>query len=397
MKVILSTFGPLHLIKSAEYLSKYVDVRVIQGWIPAWWNSWLLLLLNKILGYKLSETIKKRTPICLKGKNIGIGLPEFYSVFSRKFLKNYKLGNIKSAVLYGRLSKKYINGADVFHVRSGSGLGGAIEQAKKLGMKVIVDHSIAHPAFMRMQLKDEYDKNDIKFTNGDDDPFWMGVLDDCNKSDILLVNSDFVKQTFVQQGYDAQKIKVVYLGVRKDFHGLKTDYDISTRVRLLFTGSFSIRKGGEYLLKAMSILKKKNVCCELIIVGGCFDLNSQIDTFDNVRRIGMLPQDLLKEYLSTSDIYVFPSLCEGCAQSGMEALAAGLPVIATYESGLPIEDGFNGLIISSKDEEAIANAIIRLIHDKMLRERIGCNAVECMKKYTWENYALNVVNIYSQM
>lgn len=264
-------------------------------------------------------------------------------------------------------------------------------------MKVIVDHSIAHPAFMRMQLKDEYDKNDIKFTNGDDDPFWMGVLDDCRKSDILLVNSDFVKQTFVQQGYDAQKIKVVYLGVRKDFHGLKTDYAISARVRLLFTGSFSIRKGGEYLFKAMSILKKKNVCCELIIVGGCFDLNSQIDTFDNVRRIGMLPQDLLKEYLSTSDIYVFPSLCEGCAQSGMEALAAGLPVIATYESGLPIEDGFNGIIISSKDEEAIADAIIRLIHDKMLRERIGRNAVECMNEYTWENYALNVVNIYSQM
>ncbi len=41
-KVILSTFGPLHLIKSAEFLSKYVDIEVVQGWIPQWWNKWLI-------------------------------------------------------------------------------------------------------------------------------------------------------------------------------------------------------------------------------------------------------------------------------------------------------------------------------------------------------------------
>lgn len=157
IKVILSTFGPLHLIKSAEALSDFVDIKVIQGWIPEWWNRWILLILNKIVGYKLTKTMKKRTPACLKGKNIGIGMPEFYSHFRSRALKD-KLANVKAAVLYGRLSCKYLKDADVFHVRSGSGMGGAIERAKANGMKVIVDHSIAHPLFMDRQLRKEFEK-----------------------------------------------------------------------------------------------------------------------------------------------------------------------------------------------------------------------------------------------
>ena len=130
IKILLSTFGPLHLIKSAEVLSESVDIKVIQGWIPSWWNKWLLIFLDKIVGYKLSKTIKKRTPECLHGKNVGIGFPEFYLCFSRFYLKN-KDANVKAAQLYGMLSCRYITDANVFHVRSGSGLGGAIEKAKK--------------------------------------------------------------------------------------------------------------------------------------------------------------------------------------------------------------------------------------------------------------------------
>jgi hypothetical protein len=53
IKVILSTFGPLHLIKSAEYLSALVDIQVLQGWIPSWWNRWLLRPISARIGYDL--------------------------------------------------------------------------------------------------------------------------------------------------------------------------------------------------------------------------------------------------------------------------------------------------------------------------------------------------------
>ena len=84
VKVTISTLGPLHLIKSAEYLSQIVDVTVVQGWIPTWWNSWGLKLASKIAKYDLEHTFKKRTPSCLNGKNHGCFLPEFLNVVARK-------------------------------------------------------------------------------------------------------------------------------------------------------------------------------------------------------------------------------------------------------------------------------------------------------------------------
>lgn len=398
IKVILSTFGPLHLIKSAEALSNFVDIMVIQGWIPKWWNRWILLILNKVVGYKLTKTMKKRTPVCLKGKNIGIGMPEFYSHFRSRALKD-KLANVKAAVLYGRLSCKYLKDADVFHVRSGSGMGGAIERAKANGMKVIVDHSIAHPLFMDRQLRKEFEKNGALFAMGIDNPFWQGVLADCDKADLLLVNSQFVKDTFVEAGYDEKKIRVVYLGVRTDFSRLKTDYTIGDTIKLLFTGSFGFRKGGEYLLEAIKILNSRNIPCELTIVGGTGEATEMLDRYNlpNVRLVGMVPQDELKLYLKNADMYVFPSLCEGCAQSGMEALAAGLPVIATRESGLPIEHGKTGFFIPSKDEQAIVDAVISVSMNIEFRQTVGAAAADMMTCYTWENYARKVWNIYKQL
>lgn len=220
IKVILSTFGPLHLIKSAEYLCPFVDIKVIQGWIPAWWNKWLLKPISSIIGYDLSRTIKKRTPACLEDRNVGIGLPEFFCNVVHYITRNPKRQTawiVKSYHMYGKQSRKYIQNADVFHVRSGSGRGGAIESAKRAGMKILVDHSIAHPVYMEQILKDEYKRNDTYFDMGISNSFWREIVDDCDAADILLVNSSFVRDTFIATGYNPEKIRIAYLGVRKDF------------------------------------------------------------------------------------------------------------------------------------------------------------------------------------
>lgn len=395
MKVILSTFGPLHLLKTAEALSPYVEINVIQGWIPKWWNKWLLIIGDKILGYKLSKTIVKRTPKALRNRNVGIGFPEFYLWIMRLFFKD-RCSNVKAATMYGKLSRKYIKNADIFHVRSGSGAGGAIEKAKREGMKVIVDHSIAHPAFMRVNLEKEFERNGEYFDLGDNNPFWQHVLQDCKKADMLLVNSNFVKDTFVHQGFDKRKIEVVYLGVRDDFYALKRDYTLSRKVKLLFTGSFGFRKGGEYLLKALQLLEEQGIEYELTIVGGYSNGKALLQKYHSLHIVltGVIPQDEMKTYLQNADIYIFPSLCEGCAQSGMEALAAGLPVITTYESGLPIESGVDGIIVPSKNEQSIAEAVIQLINDDGLREKMGKNAVMKMRRFTWDKYAQRVRELY---
>lgn len=403
VKVVLSTFGPLHLIKSAEFLSPLVDIQVIQGWIPRWWNKWLLIPISRIIGYNLKRTIKKRTPVCLQHRNKGIGIPEFLLNIFQMFIKNKKM-LIKCEVfcyrLYGSLSRRYIKTADIFHVRSGSGRGGALEKAKKCGMKIIVDHSIAHPAYMEKNLRGEYIKNNMIFTMGISNQLWKDIIEDCNKADILLVNSSFVKDTFLAAGYDERKIRVVYLGVRKDFFSLKKNYRIKGPIRILFTGRFGFRKGAEYILKAMQELEKRNINYEFIVVGNNSEAHDLLKKYpvQHINIVGFVPQDDLKEYLAKSDIYLFPSLCEGCASSGMEAMASGLPVIATKESGLPIEDKKNGLIVKARSINEIVDSIIYLSSNEHFRKSIGLLAAETIQhNYTWEQYANNVYNIYTSL
>lgn len=400
IKVILSTFGPLHLIKSAEFLSELVDISVIQGWIPKWWNRWLIAIASWIIGRDLSKSFKKRTPQCLEGRNYSIGYPEFYQNIAGRVNTNLSHDEIawRAAAKFGRLSKIYISGADIFHVRSGSGRGGAIDKARNEGMKIVVDHSIAHPAFMDAFLRSEFDKNGAVFSMGMDSTFWKGVLADCNDADRLLVNSYFVRDTFVENGYDDNKISVVYLGVRKDFVRLKKTYEIRGKLRLLFTGSFGFRKGGEYLLRAMQELDGLGVDYEMTIVGSYEKQLVEKFRPKNLNLVGFVPQDELKKYLSESDVYVFPSLCEGCASSAMEAMAAGLPVIATKETGLPAVNGESAKIIEPKNVKAIVDAILDLRESKQRRAVIGQNAASLISsQYTWEKYAENVMEVYQDV
>lgn len=401
-RVIISTNGPLHLIKSAEYLSHYVDIKVVQGWIPTWWNRWVLAFASKLVGRNLYKSFERRTPECLKGKNHSAGIGEFYVVACKIFrLQSPMKSQYIAAKIYGHQSKKYITCGDVIHVRSGSGLGGAIEKAKANGIKVVVDHSIAHPFFIDKQLRDEYEKHGVLFDMGMDNPYWVGILEDCKKADIVLVNSQFVKTTFVKNGFDPDKIKVQLLGVRKDFYSLKQSYELKNgMLRILFTGGFGIRKGAEYILRALAKLDTESFSYEFTCVGdssGAVDLINSIGA-RHVTCVSFIPQEDLKLYLANSDIYLFPSLCEGCASSGMEAMAAGLPVIATEESGLPIENGENGILVESKNVEAITNALKKIALDKSLREKLGKSAAKYIaENFTWEQYAQNVVKIYHEL
>lgn len=401
IRVIISTLGPLHLIKSAEFLSKIVDVRVIQGWIPSWWNKWLLYIASYIQKRDIFKTIKKRTPDSLKGKNIGIGLPDLYfwgCRFSK--LTSGPKAAINAAILYGKLQKRYLKEADIYHVRSGSGASGAIAYAKRQGMKIIVDHSIAHPAFMDKQLRAEFYKNNAKFELGLDNPFWCDVIQECKEGDVVLVNSQFVKDTFKENGFNDSQLKVAMLGVRPDFFKLKSSYHIGSEMKILFTGGFGFRKGAEYVLRALCKLDEIGLKYEMTVVGDSTGAIPIIKKYrpNHLKLVNTVPQGDLMSYLKDSDVYLFPSLCEGCASSGMEAMAAGLPVIATRESGLPIKNGIDGIVVEAKKVESIVEALQKVYNDRTMRETLGRNAAEKISKnYTWEKYAENVVAIYKEL
>jgi glycosyltransferase involved in cell wall biosynthesis len=413
-RVILSTgIGRLHLVQSAMWLCRLgVEMTLIQGWVPLLPESWLAWIGRRIGHPRLAFGMRARRPPELNDKIKTCASAEFFHQalirLARHGVGEYWRAARLSWRFFGWQSARYLRHADIFHVRSGAGQGGAIKAARRRGMRVLVDHSIAHPCFMEQHLKDEYHRNGQEFGFSPDNPFWQLVLKDCEEADLLLVNSVFVKDTFVQAGYPVDKIRVAYLGVRPDFFNLKTDYtnhvlrQSERPLRLLFTGGFGFRKGAEYLLAALFILRQRGLNVVLTVVGNHEEarslLSNHASVLPYVELVGHVPQDDLKKYLAEADLYVFPSLAEGCASSGMEAMAAGLCVVCTMESGLPISDGCNGFFVPAKNARELADKIEWLGNHPAIAEQAGRTAARLIQKqYTWERYAENVRSIYQEL
>ena len=426
--ILSSGYGRLHLAQSAEYLGRAgVDVKLVCGWVPKNPDSWLVRLCSKIVGRNLAPGLRKRLIVLGNGGEVfSCAWADFMCnalyIVERKIFRGWFHHQVAifAWAVFGWQTKRHIrkfgrNDGVVFHVRSGAGQGGAIRLAKKKGMKVLVDHSALHPAQTEANLKADCERWGVPLSIAPNAGVWKNVLKDCAEADILMVNANHIRDSFVERGYDPKKIRVVYLGVRDDFRNVTIQRLESGRKnnvpRVLFTGNFSLLKGAEYLLESLRILNERGVRVHYDVVGAVsapkamlehFNidaLNSKLETSSlPITFHGPVPQDDLKQFLAESDIYLFPSLADGCAQSGMEALTAGLPVVATYQSGLPITDDETGCVVPKKDAAAIADKVEWLIAHPEGRERLGRNAAKMMREnYTWEKYAENVKRIYEEM
>lgn len=111
------------------------------------------------------------------------------------------------------------------------------------------------------------------------------------------------------------------------------------------------------------------------------------------------PQEVPK-YLAVSDIFVRPSLSEGLGNSFLEAMAAGLPVVATPVGGIPdfLRDGETGLFCEVKNPKSIAEKVKILLVNKVLREKIIKNAQEMvLRDYDWDLIAGKMRNIFEKL
>ena len=254
MKAIVATgFGKLHFHETARALAAAgVEVNFLTGWVPKDNQTALVDLLGKFLGEKHLAARMAARQISIPGVSV---TPVAWAEVAGTFIKLVQHTRVIPLDLaYGmefRLaawgSRKYLRNADVLLVRSGAGQSGAIRRARENGLAIVTDHSIAHPAFMHVALREEFARFGLPAGYDSRADLWKLVLRDCADADMLLVNSDFVKKTFVEQGYPADKVRVAYLGVREEFFDLKRDYRIDGPVRILVYREFRYSQGGAAL------------------------------------------------------------------------------------------------------------------------------------------------------
>jgi colanic acid/amylovoran biosynthesis glycosyltransferase len=149
--------------------------------------------------------------------------------------------------------------------------------------------------------------------------------------------------------------------------------------RLVSTGRLHWKKGFEYALLAVRRLLDvgTDVTYDIIGAGGEEEkLRFAIHDLrlgDRVRLVGRKSAEEVREALEDADVYLLPSLSEGLSNAALEAMAMALPVVSTTAGGMEeaIVDGRDGLLVLSRDPEAIAGAVLRLLSDAELRERMG--------------------------
>lgn len=149
--------------------------------------------------------------------------------------------------------------------------------------------------------------------------------------------------------------------------------------KLLYTGRLAAEKGLPVLFESLKLLGQQGYDYELTLVGDGNDRKSleelarQMGIADRVVFAGFASQDGVRDYLMQSDVFILPSFAEGVPVSLMEAMACGVPVIATYVGGIAelIEPGETGLLVPPSDPAALRDAIARYINDHGLREKVS--------------------------
>lgn len=175
-------------------------------------------------------------------------------------------------------------------------------------------------------------------------------------------------------------------------------------VRVLFMGTWILRKGTRELVVAMSRVMEKYPNVSLTVAGCSFPKEHVLKEFPQsfYERIKVIPH--LSEKQALIDVYrqhnilALPSFFEGQPLVMLEAAAMGLAVVTTSICGMAdfISDGKNGLLVPVGDSEALARSLERLIHDPALANRLGENGRLTAQTYSWKRSAETVVGAYEQ-
>jgi len=266
----------------------------------------------------------------------------------------------------------------------------AFRVAKRRGGLAVLNYPIAHHRFAARVLEEEAEREPEFAATlvAQQYPRELeGRMDaECALADLILVGSEFVRRSFLREGCAPGKIAVVPYGTDLTrFHPRKECRDAG-RFRILFAGQITQRKGISYLLRAYESIRGADT--ELLLVGSCGGQERVFAPYRHLfRHSPPLPRAAMAEIYHSADVLVLPTLLEGLPLVVLEAMACGLPVIATARGAEQIvRDGIDGFLVPVRDAAALAAKLELLRRDRELRRHMGANAARRAAEFGWESY-----------
>lgn len=174
--------------------------------------------------------------------------------------------------------------------------------------------------------------------------------------------------------------------------------------RILSVSRLTPRKGIRFLVRAMKPLRERKEKLELWIVGDGEEwpslraLAKECGVSDKVKFFGAVPHEHLGRYYGLADVFCLPSQNEGMSNTVLEALAAGLPIVATVTGGTEelIRDGENGFFVAQQSPEDLTEKLGKLLADESLRVRMGEAGRKRAEEMNWESVAGQFLELCSR-
>lgn len=290
------------------------------------------------------------------------------------------------------MAKRWIEDCDVLHFVSSIGLYSA-RKAKSAGAAIVCDVPQEHPSFQVRILLEERERFGVR-AEIKGRLYEEKVLEEFELADYFFVPSEHAKKTFVDEGFRDEQIFVLHYGTDLD-HFRKVEREDSV-FRILYVGQITLRKGLQYLLQAVDELKLPD--SELLLIGKVDPAMEPIlKRYKGMfKHIPSLPKVELSRYYSNSSVFVLPSLADSFALVVLEAMACGVPVIVTENTGSKevFRDGVDGFVVPIRDVEAIKEKILFLYENRDVCQAMGEAARQRASEVTWDRLERRAVEIY---
>jgi len=378
MKVIVSVGGRFHAFNLAQQLLK-------RGYLEKLFTSYPKFAARK---FGVSDAyVSSFPPVEILGRGWR-ALPPFLR----------RLGNPQFFLTdwFDQWVARRVGRADIYVMWSGSSLR-TLRRAKALGAVAVVERGSSHIVFQNDLLREESERWGVPLRLAHPKVIEK-ELKEYEEADYISVPSSFVRRTFVERGIPASKLIQVPYGVDlSTFQQIPKEDHI---FRVVFAGGMMLRKGVHYLLQAFAELHLPRA--ELLLIGSS---NGEMEPFlkkyeGTFRWIGHVPQAELHRYYSQGSVFAILSIEEGMAMVQAQAMACGLPIIATTNTGAEdiVREGKDGFIIPIRDVAALKEKLFYCYEHQDVCRAMGQSAKKHIASgFTWDDYGKRITAEYERI
>lgn len=235
-------------------------------------------------------------------------------------------------------------------------------------------------------------------------------------ADIIIACTDFEKNELIRRNVDAEKIKVLPIGIKtREFNGYdakraREKYRLKDVPTVAYIGRMTYRKGIESLIEAMRIIWRQQPETQLLLAGKVNELYAKAfnkllgrlneDERSKTVHVPSFSDDEKKDLFAAADIFVMASSMDCFGLVYLEAWLCGTPVIACKDSPQEsiIDEGENGLLVNYDDAQDNARAILHMLKNPVLRKEFAESGKTKVEEiYNLDKYANDVREIYTDL